>query len=125
MVKHLMAAATLSCLIASAALAAASDYKIEGTATPKGTSTELTLRVMNIKTGKHVTDAKVWHFSSHQMQKGPSPMELKHSAAPDGKDAYKVELPLHGHGQQFEHFMVSVPGEREPIHARIQLPLSK
>lgn len=125
MFKNLITAVALAALTMGTALAAPDDYKVEGVAIPKGTSTELVVKVLNTKTGKYVTDAKVWHFSSHQMQKGPSPMELRHSAKREGKDTYKVKLQMHGHGQQFEHFMVSVPGESEPIHARIQIPMSK
>ena len=125
MFKMLISATAISALVAGTALAAAGDYKLEGTATRKGSATELSVKVLNTKTGKYVDDAKVWHFSSHQMQKGPSPMELKHTAAPDGKGVYKVDLPMHGHGSQFEHFMVSVPGEAEPIHARIPMSMAK
>lgn len=125
MLKNVIAATALAGLIAGTAIAAPSDYKIEGVATPKGSATELVVKVLQVPTGKYVSDAKVWHFSSHLMAKGPSPMEMRHHAAPDGKDGYKVELPLHMHDKQFEHFMVAVPGESEPIHARIQIPVAK
>jgi len=125
MLKMSATAFSLSALLIGAALAAPGDYKVEGTATPKGAATELSVKVLNTKTGKYVDDAKVWHFGSHQMQKGPSPMELRHTAAPDGKGAYRVDLPMHSHGSQFEHFMVSVPGESEPIHARIPMSMAK
>jgi hypothetical protein len=120
----LFAIAVTACL-AAPAVAAPGDYKVEGTAKINGNATELMVKVLNVPTGKLVGNAKVWHFSSHQMAKGPSPMEMRHVAAPDGKDGYRLELPLHLHGQQFEHFMISVPGESEPIHARIQIPVAK
>lgn len=125
MSKKLLVIAVFAGLIAGSAVAAPADYKVEGAARVVGTSSELTVKLLNVPTGKYVKNAQVYHFSAHQMGKGPAFMQLRHSVAPDGNDGYKIKLPLHIHDKQVEHFMIRVPGEGEAIHARIELPVVK
>lgn len=125
MLKKLLAIAAFTGFAAASSVAAPADYKVEGTARVVGTSSELTVKVLNVPTGKYVKNAKVYHFSAHQMAKGPAFMELRHFVAPDGNDGYRIKLPLHIHDKQVEHFMIRVPGEGEAIHARIELPVVK
>jgi len=124
MLKRVVAAVGLLGLVAGTALAAPADYKVEARGKPKGTGSDLIVKVMNVPTGKYVTDAKVWHFSTKQAQKGPAQTVVRQLPA-DGKGNYRLRIKLRAQtGDSFEHFMVSVPGEAEPIHARIPVQYS-
>ena len=110
---------------AGSASSAPQDYKVEGFARNTGHGTEIVVSVQNLRTGNFVANAKVWHFTAYQMGMGSVPypvplLEMRHDALPDGKDAYVVALPTQAL-RPFEHFMAVIPGEEEPIHARVQM----
>ena len=113
-----------------AASAAPEDYRVDGFARNSGHGIELVVSIQNLRSGNFVTDAKVWHFTAYQMGMGPTPypvplLEMRHDANPDGKDSYVVALPTQVHLRPFEHFMAVIPGEEEPVHARVQMTVQK
>ena len=125
MLRKVIAAATLFGLVSGASLAAPADYKVEARGKPKGNSSDLIVKVMNTPTGTYVTDAKVWYFSSRQSGKGTTQQVVSRELPSDGKGNYRVRIKLRGQpGDTFEHFMISVPGESEPIHARVAVQFS-
>ena len=125
MLKHMLMAAGLVCALSGPALADPADYAVEARGKPKGTGSDLIVKVMNTKSGKYVTDAKVWYFTSRQGLKGGPAQSVSKLLPTDGKGAYRVRVRLRAQtGDQFEHFMVSVPSEGEPIHARVLVKFS-
>jgi hypothetical protein len=120
MLRTIAVTAALAVALAGAAVAAPDDYKVEARGKPKGTGSDLIVKVLNTKTGQPVTDAKVYYFTTHQG--GKTGQHTQSRVLPsDGKGAYRVRVKLRKQtqGEQFEHFMVSVPSEAEPIHARV------
>jgi hypothetical protein len=122
MLRTIAVAAAFAVALAGAAVAAPGDYKVEARGKPKGTGSDLIVKVLNTKTGQPVTDAKVYYFATHQGAKGGTQTTSKVLPS-DGKGAYRVRVKLRKQtqGEQFEHFMVSVPSESEPIHARVPI----
>jgi len=124
MLKSLIAAGALLVALAGTAVAAPADYTIEARGKPKGTGSDLIVKVLNVPSGKYVPNAKVWYFTTTQGGKGGAQTTSKLLPS-DGKGAYRVRVKLRAQtGDQFEHFMVSVPGEAEPIHARVAVKFS-
>jgi len=120
MLRKAVVSAVLAVGLAGAALAAPSDYKVEARGKPKGTGSDLIVKVLNTKTGQPVTDAKVYFFETYQGAKGGTQTVSKVLPS-DGKGAYRVRVKLRKQttGESFEHFMVALPTEPEPIHARV------
>jgi hypothetical protein len=124
MLKHVLAVAAVVGVLSSPALADPADYLVEARGKPKGTGSDLIVKVTNKKTTQLVTDAKVWYFTTQQPGKSGPTKSVSKLLPSDGKGNYRVRIRLRQQtGDQFEHFMVSVPGEAEPIHARIPVKL--
>jgi hypothetical protein len=120
MLRNVFATAALLCALSIPAMADPADYMVEARGKPKGTGSDLIVKVTNKKTTQLVTNAKVWYFSTKQAGKSGPTQTVSKELPSDGKGNYRVRVRLRQQtGDQFEHFMVSVPGEAEPIHARI------
>ena len=129
MLRKWIAPALLTLGVAGAAHAASQDYKVDGFARVTGKDTsELVVRILNVRTGAYVSDATVWHFTATGL--GPLPyslplLRLRHDVAPDVANDYVIELPMQVHARSFEHFMATIPGEDEPVHARVQISVRR
>lgn len=125
MLKTIMIAAAIAA-IGSAATAAPADYKLEGEAKVAGTTTELTIRVLHVPTGKYVPNADVWHVDRHQgIKAGSPPSAIRHRFVPDGAGAYRISLPLHVLTDPTKDVYATVPGEAENLYAAMRMPAIK
>lgn len=111
----------VAAMIGSAAGAAPADYKLEGDAKVVGTTTELTVRVLHVPTGKYVPNASVWHVDRHQGVKAGLPAsETRHRFTPDGAGGYRITLPLHVRSDPTKDVYAAVPGEAERLYAAMK-----
>ena len=126
MLNRILSLAAAASVIAASALAAPSDYRIEGTSTQTGSTTELNVRSFHVPSGTYVSDSRVWHVSTHQSFKAPSPVaETRRALIPDGRGNYRLNLPLHVHGNSLERVALAVRAEPAVIVADIATPASK
>ena len=105
-------------------------YRVEGATSSDGRKVELVVKVRNMATDNYVADAKVWHVSVEPggfSPRGPRFSEARHVMTPDGKDGYAISFAQERHRDiwRYEHFIVSVPGEDELVHARIAVSPAK
>ena len=92
MLRKLTVAAAVFVALAGTALAAPADYKVEARGKPKGTGSDLIVKVTNTKTGQPVTDAKVYFFETFQGAKGGTQTVSKVLPS-DGKGNFSESLP--------------------------------